>query len=139
MKWKECQDFQMQRIGLAGTPELIPCGRRYEQLHAGLELCLCLRQTVYFLRALTSELAAGKCRYSISDHPRRIRRTCLDDEVLMIGFREILGWSQLEGRGTTTEIIGGFALIMVCLLNGKEYAAIAETNVALAKHADAIP
>lgn len=47
--------------------------------------------------------------------------------------------SQLEGRGTTTEIIGGFALIMVCLLNGKEYAAIAETNVALAKHADAIP
>ncbi|XP_073394897.1 uncharacterized protein [Physcomitrium patens] len=82
MKWKECQDFQMQRIGLAGTPELIPCGRRYEQLHAvGLELCLCLRQTVYFLRALTSELAAGKCRYSISDHPRRIRRTCLDDEV----------------------------------------------------------
>lgn len=57
-----------------------------------MELCLCLRQTVYFLRALTSELAAGKCRYSISDHPRRIRRTCLDDEVLMIGFREILGW-----------------------------------------------
>ncbi|XP_073394891.1 uncharacterized protein [Physcomitrium patens] len=49
------------------------------------------------------------------------------------------GRSQLEGRGTTTEIIGGFALIMVCLLNGKEYAAIAETNVALAKHADAIP
>ncbi|XP_073394896.1 uncharacterized protein [Physcomitrium patens] len=106
MKWKECQDFQMQRIGLAGTPELIPCGRRYEQLHAvGLELCLCLRQTVYFLRALTSELAAGKCRYSISDHPRRIRRTCLDDEVLMIGFREILGrsWKAEELRQKSLE------------------------------------
>jgi len=43
----------------------------------------------------------------------------------------------LEGRGITTEGLGGFASIMVCLFEGEEYAAIAETNAALTEHADA--
>lgn len=45
----------------------------------------------------------------------------------------------MESRGASAEVLGGSAPVVVRLFEGEEYVAVAETNAALTKSADAEP